>query len=194
MENKFTVWEANIDDSILEFLDKNFRFEEEFLDLGKHLLNRRLAVLNCNNKPVSIALVDKINKIDKALIAEEIKARFYSKIIRLEKILEKNKDECNCTKSEIEQLKKDAILFRENDFYYIFYIESNEKNKGYATLLVSYLKDKYKYVSALPMSHASLKVFIKNEFRDIEGFAYAISKEDKRLDNNLISEIESPFI
>lgn len=175
MENKFTVWEANINDSILEFLEENFKFEEEFLDLGEHLLNRRLAVLNCNNKPVSIALIDKFNKRDDALMAEEIKTRFYSKIIRLEKILEKNKDECNCTKSEIEQLKKDAILFRENDFCYIFYIESNKKNKGYATLLVSYLKDKYKYVSALPMNNASLKVFVKNEFRDIEGFIYAIS-------------------
>ena len=194
MENKFTVWEANINDSILEFLEENFKFEEEFLDLGEHLLNRRLAVLNCNNKPVSIALIDKFNKRDDALMAEEIKTRFYSKIIRLEKILEKNKDECNCTKSEIEQLKKDAILFRENDFYYIFYIESNKKNKGYATLLVSYLKDKYKYVSALPMSHASLKVFIKNEFKDIDSFAYAISKENEKFDNSLISKIESPFV
>ena len=44
------------------------------------------------------------------------------------------------------------------------------------------------------MSHSSLKVFIKNEFRDIEGFAYAISKENEKLNNNLISEIESPFI
>lgn len=194
MKNKFTVWEANINDSTLKFLEENFKFEEEFLNLGKHLLNKRLVVLNHHNKPVSVALVDKFSKNQDVLIAKEIIARFYDKIMCLEETLEINKVECGCIKNEIEQLTKDVSLFKENSFYYIFYLESNEKNKGYASLLVSYLKDKYKYISALPMNNSSLKVFTKNKFKDIEGFNYAISGEDEKLFNNLILEMESPFL
>lgn len=194
MKNKFTVWEANINDSTLKFLEENFKFEEEFLNIGKHLLNKRLVVLNHHNKPVSVALVDKFSKNQDVLIAKEIIARFYDKIMCLEETLEINKVECGCIKNEIEQLTKDVSLFKENSFYYIFYLESNEKNKGYASLLVSYLKDKYKYISALPMNNSSLKVFTKNKFKDIEGFNYAISGEDEKLFNNLILEMESPFL
>ena len=130
MKNKFTVWEANINDSTLKFLEENFKFEEEFLNLGKHLLNKRLVVLNHHNKPVSVALVDKFSKNQDVLIAKEIIARFYDKIMCLEETLEINKVECGCIKNKIEQLTKDVSLFKENSFYYIFYLESNEKNKS----------------------------------------------------------------
>lgn len=188
--NEFKVWNDIITPSILKFLEENFKFEEDFLSIGEHLLDRNIVVLNYNEKPVSIALIDNFSSNDDDLIAEEIRDRFYDKIDFLENSPD-NLSDCEIKKN-IEQLEHDARIFKKESFCYIFYCESNVKNKGYGSVLTSYLKNKYKNISALPMNDASLKMLLKNNFKSIGGFYYSIN-ENKSREISYLSEINSPF-